>query len=48
MLPQLNGMYLSATVGLNRVALLLGLVKPVDDKVSRLVNKQFIDRKVSE
>ena len=47
-LLHVNVLYLSASLGLNRIALLTGLMKPVsDNRIVRVVSEDFIQRKVN-
>jgi pimeloyl-ACP methyl ester carboxylesterase len=45
-LVQVNMLYLSSTIGLNRLGLITGLIKPIqDDKITKLVDENFISKK---
>ncbi len=42
-------LYLGGTLGINRIALMLGLMKPIQDKdIMKTITKEMINRKVRE
>ena len=45
--PHINMLYLGGTLGINRIALMFGLMKPVQDKeIMKRMTRDMINRKV--